>query len=84
MRRNRIRCAACPEMTRLAGPVREFAEIMAQRRGTELDFWIKQVREAGLVELGPFLRGLDQDYDAAVAGLTLPYTNGPCEGVNTI
>ncbi len=25
-----------------------------------------------------------RDHDAAVAGLTLPYTNGPCEGANTI
>ena len=74
---------ACPEMTRLAELVREFAEIMADRRGAELDCWIKQAREAGLPELEPFLRGLDQDHDAAVAALTLPYTNGPCEGVNT-
>ncbi|MEU2258478.1 transposase [Nocardia xishanensis] len=29
------------------------------------------------------LRGLDQDHDAAIAGLTLPYSNGPIEGVNT-
>lgn len=74
---------ACPEMTRLAELVREFAQIMTQRRGSNLDAWIKQVREAGLPELDPFLRGLDQDHDAAVAGLTLPFTNGPCEGVNT-
>ncbi len=75
--------AACPEMTRLAELVRYFAEIMTDHRGADLDCWIKQAREAGLPELEPFLRGLDQDHDAAVAGLTLPYTNGPCEGVNT-
>ncbi|WP_159928933.1 MULTISPECIES: transposase [Nocardia] len=39
-----------------------------------------KVREAGLTELDPFLRGLDQDHDAAVAR---PYSNGPIEGVNT-
>jgi transposase len=75
--------AACPEMTALAGLVYEFAQLMADRRGTDLDCWIKQVREAGLPELEPFLRGLDQDHAAAVAGLTLPYSNGPIEGVNT-
>ncbi len=64
---------ACPEMTRLAELVRDFAGIMADRRGAELDCWIKQAREVGLPELEPFLRGLDQDHDAAVAGLTLPH-----------
>jgi transposase len=56
---------------------------MTERRGSDLDAWITQARAAGLPELAPFLRGLDQDHDAAVAGLTLPITNGPCEGVNT-
>ena len=74
---------ACPEMIRLATLVHEFAKIMTDRRGADLDCWIKQAREAGLPELEPYLRGLDQDHDAAVAGLTLPYSNGPCEGVNT-
>ncbi|MDN2501177.1 transposase [Nocardia nova] len=76
--------AACPEMTDLARLVAEFAAILTERRGNELDPWMKQVREAGLTELGPFLRGLDQDHDAAIAGLTVPFSNGPIEGVNTI
>ncbi|MGY4103955.1 ISL3 family transposase [Nocardia sp. R16R-3T] len=75
--------AACPEMTALADVVREFAQLMTERRGTDIDAWIKQVREAGLVELEPFLTGLDQDHDAVVAGLTLPFSSGPTEGVNT-
>ncbi|UAK35956.1 ISL3 family transposase [Nocardia asteroides] len=75
--------AACPEMTALVDLVREFAQLMTERRGSDLDSWVEQVREAGLTEFNPFLTGLDQDHDAAVAGLTLPYTNGPCEGVNT-
>ncbi|QIS23506.1 transposase [Nocardia terpenica] len=75
--------AACPEMTARGQVVRDFAQLMTERRGTDLDSWIKQVREAGLIELEPFLTGLDQNHDAAVAGLTLPYANGPCEGVNT-
>ncbi|MTE13551.1 ISL3 family transposase [Nocardia sp. CT2-14] len=75
--------AACPEMTDLARLVGEFAAIMTERRGSDLDAWIKQVREAGLAELDPFLRGLEKDHAAAVAGLTLSYSNGPIEGVNT-
>jgi hypothetical protein len=75
--------AACPEMTALAQAVRDYAQLMTKRRGAEIDGWMKQVREAGLVELEPFLAGLDQDHDAVVAGLTLPYSSGPTEGVNT-
>ncbi len=75
--------SACPEMTDLVRLLGEFASILAERRGSDLDGWMKQVREAGLTELDPFLRGLDQDHDAAVAGLTVAYSNGPIEGVNT-
>ncbi|MET9031061.1 hypothetical protein ABZW96_36500 [Nocardia sp. NPDC004168] len=74
---------SCPEMTDLARLVGEFASILGERRGSDLDGCMRQVREAGLTELEPFLRGLDQDHDAAVAGLTVPYSNGPIEGVNT-
>jgi transposase len=75
--------AACPEMTALASLAGEFAQLMTERRGHDLDIWIERVRAAGLPELDPFLRGLDQDHDAAIAGLSLPYSNGPIEGVNT-
>ncbi|WP_228811596.1 transposase [Nocardia otitidiscaviarum] len=74
---------SCPEMAALAELVHEFAQIMTNRHGNELDCWMKQVRESGLPELEPFLTGIDQDHDAAVAGLTLPYSSGPIEGVNT-
>ncbi|MGW4126400.1 transposase, partial [Nocardia sp. NPDC004711] len=75
--------AACPEMTDLASLIGEFAAIMTERRGSDLDAWIRQVREAGLGQLEPFLRGPEKDRSAAVAGLTLPYSNAPIEGVNT-
>jgi hypothetical protein len=36
-----------------------------------------------LLALHVFVRGLRKDLDAVVAGLTLPYSNGPSEGANT-
>jgi transposase len=33
--------------------------------------------------LHAFVRGLRKDLDAVVAGLSLPYSNGPIEGTNT-
>ncbi len=45
---------ACPEITDLARLVGEFAAILIEPRGGDLGEWMKQVREAGLTELGPF------------------------------
>ncbi|MBC7270199.1 MAG: ISL3 family transposase [Streptomyces sp.] len=75
--------SACPEMTAIAGLVREFAQLMGERRGADLDDWIVRVRQAGLPEFEPFLIGLEQDHAAAVAGLTVPFSAGPVEGINT-
>jgi transposase len=75
--------ARCPEMTTLANRVREFAAILTQRRGDDLDTWIAQTRADGLPGFDSYLNGLNKDHDAVLAGLTLPYSNGPTEGVNT-
>jgi transposase len=75
--------ASCPEMTTLATRVREFAAILTQRRGADLAAWITQTRLDALPGFGSYLNGLDKDFDATAAGLTLPYSNGPTEGVNT-
>ncbi|HEX5493795.1 MAG TPA: transposase [Mycobacteriales bacterium] len=75
--------AACPEMTALVGFVGEFAQLMAERRGSDLDSWAAHVRAAGLSEMAPFLNGPEADHDAAVAGLSVPHSNGPTEGINT-
>ena len=36
-----------------------------------------------LPALRAFIRGLRKDHAAVVAGLTLPYSDGPSEGANT-
>jgi transposase len=75
--------ASCPEMTTLAARVREFAAILTQRRGADLTAWIAQTRLDALPGFDSYLNGLDKDLDATIAGLSLPYSNGPTEGVNT-
>lgn len=75
--------ASCPQMTTLAGRVGEFAGILTQRRGQDLDAWITTARADALPGFESYLNGLDKDRDATVAGLTLSYSNGPTEGVNT-
>jgi transposase len=75
--------SSCPQMTALADRVREFAAILTQRRGHDLQAWITAVRGDELPALHTFVHGLRKDLPAVVAGLTLPYSNGPMEGTNT-
>ncbi|WP_407566754.1 ISL3 family transposase [Polymorphospora sp. A560] len=77
--------AACPEMTKLAAVVAGFAELLTPHAGNDdrLSHWINGVRAVELPHLHAFTRGLERDRDAVNAALTLPYSNGPTEGVNT-
>ncbi|MEU2777723.1 ISL3 family transposase [Streptomyces sp. NPDC007162] len=77
--------AACPEMTQLAAGIRDFAPLITPHTDNPdaLTRWIARVRTADLPHLHAFTRGLDRDIDAVIAALTLPYSNGPTEGVNT-
>jgi hypothetical protein len=61
--------AACPEMTAPARVLRDFAQLMGERRGDDLDSWIADVRAAQLPEPAPSLTGLDQDRGAVLAGI---------------
>nr|WP_202238676.1 ISL3 family transposase [Streptomyces sp. SN-593] len=77
--------AACPEMTQLSASVRDFAALLTPcaRNADELSRWTVEVHSADLPHLHDFARSLDRDHDAVNAALTLPYSNGPTEGVNT-
>ncbi|MFD7170009.1 transposase, partial [Streptomyces violascens] len=63
----------------------DFAQLLTphEENAGKLSHWISQVRTADLPHLHAFTRGLERDLDAVIAGLTLPYSNGPTEGVNT-
>lgn len=54
--------------------------MLRKRQGEQLDEWLKLVKEQGVPELQSFAQGLERDYDAAKAGLTLPWSQGPVEG----
>ncbi|MFE0044546.1 ISL3 family transposase [Streptomyces albireticuli] len=72
----------CPKLDQTAGHVREFAQLMNNRRGRDLHQWIARVEADDLPALHTFTTGLGQDFDAVVAGLTMPYSSGPVEGHN--
>lgn len=77
--------AACLEMTQLATPIRNFAQLLTLQAGNAdaLTHWIAQARAVDLPHLHAFTRGLERDRDAVNYALTLPYSHGPTEGVNT-
>ncbi|MGW4772628.1 ISL3 family transposase [Nocardia sp. NPDC004278] len=72
--------ATSPELTRLVGHVRDFAAIMSELRGRDLEKWMTAVETDDLSALHSFVRGLRRDQDAVTAGLTLPWNSGPVEG----
>ncbi len=75
----------CPEMISLASLVSGFAILLDPANGNDdlLTDWITAARAANLPHLHAFTRGLDLDRDAVDNALTLPYSNGGTEGVNT-
>jgi transposase len=65
--------------------VREFAEMLTDRHGEQLDDWMDDIQSTGAPALRSFAHGLRNDFDAVTAGLTLDYSSGAVEGtVNRI
>lgn len=75
--------AACSPLAVLAEHVRAFAALLTGRRGEDLEGWMSAVEASDLSALHGFVRGLRRDLAAVVAGLSMPYSNGPIEGANT-
>ncbi|WP_244188280.1 transposase [Streptomyces regalis] len=77
--------ARCSELDTAAGHIRQFGEILADRRGTTLPTWIDAVDASQLPGLTGFALHLLRDLDAVTAGLTLEWSSGGTEGaVNRI
>ncbi|WTW93483.1 ISL3 family transposase [Streptomycetaceae bacterium NBC_01309] len=76
--------AACPQLDALARHVRIFARILTKRQGaTGLREWVLAVRADDLPALKAFAAGLEKDWSAVVAGVTLAWSSGMVEGTVT-
>src|SRR2546429_2749415 len=64
-------CEADQEIAHTSGQIQSFTSMLRERHGERLDAWLKQVEEQGVAELQSFAQGLQRDYDAVKAGLTL-------------
>ncbi len=77
--------ARCPHLAALAGHVAAFAKILTGREGKDaLQAWLATAAgDPALPELASFAHGIRLDYDAVASGLTLPWSSGLVEGLNT-
>lgn len=58
----------------------EFARMVRERQGTQVDAWIEEAKASGIEELARFAAGLLTDEAAVRAGLTLVWSNAQVEG----
>ena len=71
---------ACPEIEQTHELVRDFAQMLARRRGADLPDWISAARAARLPGMTGFAHGLTTDLEAVIAGLTVHWSSGGTEG----
>ena len=69
-----------PELQRATEVTLEFFRLTRERLADQLPQWEAQVQEAQVPELLRFHASLRKDWEAVVAGLSLPWSNGPVEG----
>jgi transposase len=75
----------CEELKQAGVLVREFADMLCNRRGERLEAWASQAETGPVSELRSFATGLRRDWAAVTAGLTVSYSSGAVEGhVNRI
>ncbi len=60
--------------------VEAFLQMMRERTGEQLDSWLAEVEASHLQAFESFVTSVQQDKDAVLAGLTLPWSTGPLEG----
>jgi transposase len=57
-----------------------FMQMIRERTGYQLDTWLSSAEVSRLPEFKSFARGIQQDKAAVLAGLSLPWSQGPLEG----
>ncbi|GHO58230.1 hypothetical protein KSB_67050 [Ktedonobacter robiniae] len=69
-------CEASARLSTLHSLIQAFERIVRKREGHQLEHWKQQVAESGIAEVQRFVKGLERDKEAVLAGLTLVYSNG--------
>lgn len=71
---------AHPSVEKAYQLVSAFFQMGREQTGQQLEQWLTDAEESGLPEFEAFVTGVQKDKDAVLAGLTLPWSNGPLEG----
>jgi transposase len=71
---------ASPHLETAYQLVEKFLRMVRERTGEQLTAWLAEVQASQLQAFDSFVTGVQQDQDAVLAGLTLPWSNGPLEG----
>jgi transposase len=58
----------------------DFTALVRQRQPERLDPWLTRATASPLEAFQRFARGLQEDYQAVKAGVTLPWSTSPVEG----
>ncbi len=69
-----------PEVQVVYRLLQAFLVMVRKRNHHELPSWMEQAARSGIPELGSFVTGIEQDYDAVLAALRLPWSQGITEG----
>ncbi len=67
------------EIIRLA---QGFIDLVRQQLPKQLESWLEKAKASTVKAFQSFAKGLDEDYDAVKAGMSLDVSNGPVEGQN--
>ncbi len=71
---------ASPQIEMAYHLVEQFLRMVRERSGEHLAAWLAEVGASQLPAFDSFVTGVQQDQDAVLAGLTLPWSTGPLEG----
>ena len=71
---------ASPHLEAAYQLVATFLQMVRQRTGEQLDAWLAAAQASHLEAFTSFVTGVQRDKDAVLAGLSLPWSNGPLEG----
>ena len=69
------------EQAKITYPMAQsFINMVKNRKAEELDTWIAWAKESGIAQLKQFAGGLQRDYQAVYAALSMEWSNGQVEG----
>ena len=71
----------CPPIRMMRSLALEFRMLFGHGNAEQLDRWLQQAASCGLPDLQTLAVSLSREREALLAAITLPWSNGPTEGI---